>query len=465
VDASAEYEELSHLLADVRRESDLEHATFAGARLADAAPNRPLALPACRGGPHPTLAKGATVPMSASAHTATAEAIRLAETYSAHNYAPLPVVLAEADGCWVADVEGNRYLDLLASYSALNFGHRHPRLLAAAHAQLDRMTLTSRAFHTDLLGPMCRDLAALVGQEAVLPMNSGAEAVETAIKLVRRWGYHRKGVDRDRARILVCDNNFHGRTTTLVGFSSNDEARHGFGPFAPGFTSIPFGDADALRDALDEDVVGFLVEPIQGEGGVIVPPRGYLAQAQRLCRDAGALLVADEIQSGLGRTGATLACDHEAVTPDVLILGKALGGGIVPASAVLASHEIMNVLTPGSHGSTFGGNPLMCAIAREVVALLGDGRLQRRAAALSSRLLDGLRAIGGNVAAVRGRGLWAGVDLSPTAQPAKHVCQTLLAEGLLTKDTHETTLRLAPPLTIDEADLDWAVQRLAAVLG
>ncbi len=395
----------------------------------------------------------------------TRTAIGLAEAHTAHNYAPLPVVIREAEGSWVTDVEGRRYLDLLAGYSALNFGHRHPRLVDAARAQLDRVTLTGRVFHHDQLGPLTRDLAALAGQEAVLPMNTGAEGVETAIKLARRWGYHRKGVAPGRAKIVVADHNFHGRTTTIVGFSSDDEARDGFDPFTPGFVSVPFGDADALAAAMDDDVVAFLVEPIQGEAGVIVPPAGYLAAAQRICRQAGALLIADEIQSGLGRTGATFACDHEAVTPDVVVLGKALGGGIVPISAVASRREIMDVLTPGSHGSTFGGNPLACAVAREVVAMLAGGELQQRAAELSPRLLDGLAAIGGHVTAVRGRGLWAGVDLSPAVQPAKRVSTALLTEGLLVKDAHDTTLRLAPPLTIDEGDLDWALERLAAVLG
>jgi ornithine--oxo-acid transaminase len=376
------------------------------------------------------------------------------------------VVIREASGSWVTDVEGRRYLDLLASYSALNFGHRHPRPVAAARAQLDRLTLTSRAFHHDHLGPLCRELAALAGHEVVLPMNTGTEAVETGIKLARRWGYQKKGVAPGRAKIVVCDGNFHGRTTTIVGFSSDDGAREGFDPFTPGFVSVPFGDADALRAALaDDDVVGFLVEPIQGEGGVIVPPPGYLAEAAALCRERGALLLADEIQSGLGRTGSTFACDHEGVTPDVLVLGKALGGGIVPISALLSHREVMDVITPGSHGSTFGGNPLACAVAREVVAMLVTGELQQRTARLTPRFLGGLRAIGGQIASVRGRGLWAGVDLTPAAQPAKRVCRALLAEGLLTKDTHDTTLRLAPPLTIDEADLDWALDRLAAVLA
>jgi ornithine--oxo-acid transaminase len=298
----------------------------------------------------------------------------------APNYAPLPVTLVEGEGAWVVDDEGRRYLDLLSAYSALNFGHRHPRLVAVAQAQLGRLTLTSRAFRNDQLGPFAEALAELCGKDMVLPMNTGAEAVETALKLARRWGYQVKGVAPDRAQIVVCEGNFHGRTTTIVGFSSDPSAREGFGPFAPGFVSVPFGDAAALRAAVTDDTVAFLVEPVQGEAGVIVPPDGYLREVREICSDAGVLLLADEIQSGLGRTGRTFACDHEDVAPDVYILGKALGGGIVPLSAVAADASVLGVLTAGSHGSTFGGNPLACAVGREVLALLSTGELQARAA-------------------------------------------------------------------------------------
>ncbi len=404
--------------------------------------------------------------MTAETTAATPQALELAEAHSARNYAPLPVVLSEAEGAWATDVDGRRYLDLLAGYSSLNFGHRNPRLVEAATAQLHRVTLTSRAFHHDQLGPFTRDLAELVGLDVVLPMNTGAEAVETGIKVARRWGYQVKGVPRDEAEIIVCTRNFHGRTTTIVGFSSDEDAREGFGPFTPGFTAIPFGDAEALRAAITDRTVAFLMEPIQGEGGIIVPPDGHLSEVAEICREAGVLLVADEIQSGLGRTGRTLAVDHEDVTPDLLILGKALGGGIVPISAVVGRADVMAPITPGSHGSTFGGNPLACAVAREVVAILASGELQQRSAKLGERFLRELRAIEGTrVAEVRGRGLWAGLDLTPEAQPAKRISKELLAEGILTKDTHDTTLRLAPPLTIDEADLDWALERLDAVLG
>ena len=322
----------------------------------------------------------------------------------APNYSPLPVTLVEGEGAWVVDDEGRRYLDLLSAYSALNFGHRHPRLVAVAQAQLGRLTLTSRAFRNDQLGPFAEALAELCGKDMVLPMNTGAEAVETALKLARRWGYEVKGVAPDRAQIAVCDGNFHGRTTTIVGFSSDPSAREGFGPFAPGFVSVPFGDAAALRGAITDDTVAFLVEPVQGEAGVIVPPDGYLREVREICSDAGVLLLADEIQTGLGRTGRTFACDHEDVVPDVYILGKALGGGIVPLSAVAADADVLGVLTAGSHGSTFGGNPLACAVGREVLALLSTGELQARASKLGDHLASRLDdMVGGVVTDVRVR--------------------------------------------------------------
>ncbi len=342
-----------------------------------------------------------------------AELIELVDRHSAHNYHPLPVVVAEADGAWVTDVEGRRYLDMLAAYSALNFGHRHPDLIRAAKEQLDRVTLTSRAFHHDLFGPFCEQLADLCGTDMVLAMNSGAEAVETALKTARRWGYDVKGVAEDRAKIVVCDGNFHGRTITIVGFSSDPSATGGFGPFTPGFVSVPFGDADAIATALDDpDVVAFLVEPIQGEAGVVIPPAGYLAEVRRLCTERNVLMIADEIQTGLGRTGTTFACDHEDVKPDVYLLGKALGGGILPVSAVVSRADILGVFRPGEHGSTFGGNPIACAVGLEVLRLLRTGEYQQRSKDLGAWFLERLREEAPtSVTEVRGRGLWFGIEL------------------------------------------------------
>ena len=391
----------------------------------------------------------------------------LEDRYGAHNYHPLPVVVATAEGAWVTDVEGRRYLDFLSAYSALNFGHRHPRLVAAAREQLDRVTLTSRAFHHDQLGPFCRDLADLAGLDRVLPMNSGAEAVETAIKTARAWGYRVKGVAPEQARIVVCGGNFHGRTTTIVSFSDDPVAHDDFGPFTPGFDHVPYGDVAALREALARpDVVAFLVEPVQGEAGVIVPPAGYLREARALCDRHGVLLVADEIQSGLGRTGRTFACEHEGVVPDVYLLGKALGGGIVALSAVVSRDEVLGVLRPGEHGSTFGGNPLAVAIGREVLAMLATGELQQRSAELGAAMLARLRdEAPATVREVRGIGLWAGIELHPDAGPARRRCETLLDDGVLVKDTHVSTLRLAPPLTIETADLDRGVDAVVRALA
>jgi len=396
----------------------------------------------------------------------TEELLALSDRHAARNYHPLPVVVAEAEGAWVTDVDGKKYLDMLAAYSALNFGHRHPRLLQAARDQLERVTLTSRAFHNDRFGPFCRDLSELTGKEMVLTMNTGAEAVETAIKTARRWGYDVKGVPPERAKILVAGGNFHGRTITIVSFSTDPSAREGFGPFTPGFVTVPYGDADALAAAFDDDVVAFLVEPIQGEAGVIIPPEGYLRAARDLCDRHGALLVADEIQSGLGRTGTTFAVEHEGVVPDMYVLGKALGGGIVALSAVTADRDVLGVFRPGEHGSTFGGNPLACAIGIEVIDMLRTGEFQQRSAALGSWLLQTLRdASIPTVAEVRGRGLWLGIDLHPGAGEARAVCERLMEHGVLAKDTHETTVRLAPPLVIEQADLEWALERIVAVLA
>jgi ornithine--oxo-acid transaminase len=397
--------------------------------------------------------------LSSSAHATLTGAV------TARNYAPLPVVVAEAHGAWVTDVEGRRYLDCLAGYSALNFGHGHPVLLRAAHEQLERVTLTSRAFYNDRLGPFARDLAALAGMDVVLPMNTGAEAVETAIKVARRWGYQVKGVPAGQARIVVAARNFHGRTTTIVSFSTDDSARAGFGPFTPGFAVVPYGDADALRAALTPETVAVLIEPVQGEAGVVVPPPGYLAAVRQACTEAGVLFVADEVQSGLGRTGATFACELEGVVPDVYLLGKALGGGIVPVSAVVSTRDVLDVLTPGSHGSTFGGNPLAAAIGHAVVGLLETGEYQERAAKLGVHLrdrLDGL--VGHGVQAVRSRGLWAGIDIDPGLMTGRAACERLAERGVLVKDAHGQTIRLSPPLVIEPDDLDRAVDCLATVL-
>jgi ornithine--oxo-acid transaminase len=387
-------------------------------------------------------------------------------SHTAHNYQPLPVTIVEGEGAWVTDEHGRRYLDCLSAYSAANFGHRHPRLVAAAHAQLDRLTLTSRAFDNDQLEPFARDLAALCGKELVLPMNTGAEGVETAIKVARRWGYQRKGVAPERAEIIVCADNFHGRTTTIIGFSTDPDAREGFGPFTPGFVVVPFGDAEALRAAITENTVAFLVEPVQGEAGVIVPPPGYLAACRALCSEANVLLIADEIQSGLGRTGRTFACDHEAVVPDIYILGKALGGGIMPLSAVVADDDVLGVITPGSHGSTFGGNPLACAVGREVVAMLATGEYQERATVLGRQLASGLtELVGRGASTTRVHGLWAGVDVADLDTTARTVCERLLERGVLAKDAHGHTLRLAPPIVISEADLAFSLEQLAGALN
>ena len=396
----------------------------------------------------------------------TAHHLELSQRSAAHNYHPLPVVITEASGAWVTDVEGRRYLDCLAGYSAMNFGHRHPDLMAAARDQLERLTLTSRAFHHDRFGPFCADLAELAGKDAVLPMNTGAEAVETAIKAARRWGTRDKAVADGRQRVIVADGNFHGRTTTIVGFSSDREARDGFGPFTPGFDLVPYGSAAAVRRAIVPDTVAVLLEPIQGEAGVIVPPPGYLREVRSACDAHGILLIADEIQSGLGRTGTTFACEADNVVPDIYILGKALGGGILPVSAIAANRSVLDVFTPGSHGSTFGGNPLACAIGQAVVRLLETGHYQARSQALGARLLDGLASMKGRgLVAVRGRGLWAGVDIDPAIATGREMAERLLHRGLLVKDTHGSTVRLSPPLVIGEREVDYVVEQFASALA
>jgi len=389
-----------------------------------------------------------------STPTTTSDFIALEDRYAAHNYSPLDVVIASGEGAWVTDVEGRRYFDALAGYSALNFGHAHPRLVAVAERQLRTLTLTSRAFHSDQLGPFARDLAELTGKDMILPMNSGAEAVETAIKVARRWGHRVKGLAEDWGTIVVMGGNFHGRTTTIVSFSTDKVARDGYGPFTPGFVTVPYGDIEALRAAVSDETVAVLLEPIQGEGGVVIPPEGFLREVRALCTERRALMIADEIQSGLARTGRTFACDHEDVVPDIYVLGKALGGGILPLSAIAADRDVMDVITPGSHGSTFGGNPLATAIGREVIAMLQTGEFQARATELGAVLaeeLDRLHEHG--LLAVRHRGLWAGLDLDPELMSGKELCYRMAARGVLAKDTHGSTIRLAPPIVATEEDI------------
>ncbi len=395
----------------------------------------------------------------------TASAIAIDERHTAHNYSPLPVVAAGAEGCWITDVEGRRYLDCLAAYSAVNFGHRNPEITATAHAQLDVLTLVSRAFHAEPLGRFCAALAMLCGKDMVLPMNSGAEAVESALKVARKWGTDIKGVPAGRANIVVADNNFHGRTISIVSFSSDPTARAGFGPFTPGFRSVPFGDVAALADAIDQHTVAVLLEPIQGEAGVIVPPDHYLQAVREICTARSILMIADEIQSGLARTGRTFACDHWDVVPDVYLLGKALGGGVVPLSAVVADRDVLGVLHPGEHGSTFGGNPFAAAIGSTVVSMLSRGEFQERATRLGHRLHWRLGAlIGQGVREVRGRGLWAGVDIDPALGTGKQFSLRLAERGVLVKDTHASTIRIAPPMVITTTEIDWAVDRFAETL-
>jgi len=387
-------------------------------------------------------------------------------SHIARNYAPLPVEIASADGAWVTDTDGRRYLDMLAGYSALNFGHRNAELVRAAKDQLDRVTLTSRAFSSDQLESFAAALAELCGKDLVLPMNTGAEAVETGIKVARAWGYRVKGIPDGRANIIVAEDNFHGRTTTIVSFSDDDDARADFGPFAPGFITVPFGDVDALAAAIDENTAAVLIEPIQGEAGIIVPPAGYLAEVRGITRSRRVLMIADEIQSGLGRTGHTFACDREGVVPDVYLLGKALGGGIVPVSAVVADEDVLGVIEPGQHGSTFGGNPLAAAVGHAVVDMLATGEWQERAHQLGEHLAGRLEPlVGHGVTELRCVGLWAGIDVDPKRGTGREISERLLARGVLVKDTHGQTIRMAPPLTIRPTELDWAVEQLGFVLG
>ena len=392
----------------------------------------------------------------------TKELIALEESYGAHNYHPLDVVIERGEGVWVFDVEGKRYLDCLAAYSALNQGHCHPKLLATLLEQARKITLTSRAFRNAQLPLFYKELHDLTGFEMALPMNSGAEAVETAIKAARKWGYTQKGIAKDAAEVIVCQNNFHGRTISVVSFSTEEQYKDGFGPFTPGFRAIPFGDAAALREAITPNTCGFLFEPIQGEAGIILPPDGFLREAAGICREHRVLLIADEIQSGLGRTGKLFACMHEGIRPDVLIIGKALAGGFYPVSAVLASREILGVFHPGDHGSTFGGNPLACALARTALQILVEEKLVERSAELGDYFLAKLKSIRSSaVREIRGRGLWIGIELNTDARP---YCEALKEEGILCKETHGCIIRIAPPLVIQREEIDWACERIAAVL-
>ncbi len=395
-------------------------------------------------------------------HLQTAEFIELENQYGAHNYHPLDVVIQRAEGVWVYDVEGNRYLDCLASYSAVNQGHCHPRILEAMVEQAHKVTLTSRAFRNDQLPLLLRELHELTGFDKALPMNSGAEAVETAIKAARKWGYKVKGIPEDRSEIIVCANNFHGRTVTIVSFSTDEQYRDGFGPFTPGFKIIPLGDANALREAITPNTCAFLVEPIQGEAGIIIPPDGFLKQVAAICHVNQVLLIADEIQSGLGRTGKLFAFMHDDVQPDVVIIGKALSGGFYPVSAVLTSKDVLGVFQPGDHGSTFGGNPLASAVARAALRVLVDERLVQRSAELGGYFLQKLRTMRSpHLREVRGKGLWIGIELNVPARP---YCEALKSEGILCKETHEYVIRVAPPLVITREEIDWAVERIRKVV-
>ncbi|GAB4371777.1 MAG: ornithine--oxo-acid transaminase [Acidobacteriota bacterium] len=390
--------------------------------------------------------------------------IELEDRFGAHNYHPLDVVLTRGEGCWVWDVEGNRYLDCLAAYSAVNQGHNHPRIVAALVEQARKLALTSRAFRNDQLGPFCEEVAALTGFDRVLPMNTGAEAVETAIKAARKWGYEVKGVAPDKAEIIAFSNNFHGRTVTVISFSTEEEYKAGFGPLTPGFKVVPFGDAEAVEKAITPNTVAVLMEPVQGEGGIIVPPAGTLRRIRELCDEHRVLLILDEIQSGLGRTGKMFAFEHEGVRPDGMTLGKALSGGLYPVSVFVATDEVMGVFKPGQHGSTYGGNPLGAAVAREAIRVLVEEKLVENSAAMGARLGEGLRRLSApSIREIRQIGLWVGIELKPDAGGARRYCEELLREGLLCKETHVHTIRVAPPLVIKDDEIDWALERITRV--
>lgn len=393
--------------------------------------------------------------------TQTKQIIEQTEKYGAANYRPLPIVISKAEGVWVEDPEGNKYMDMLSAYSALNHGHRHPKIIQALKDQADKVTLTSRAFHNDQLGTFYEKLSQLTGKSMILPMNTGAEAVETAIKAIRRWAYGVKKVPANQAEIIVCEGNFHGRTTTITSFSSEEEYKAGFGPFTPGFKIIPYGDLEALKNAISPNTAAFLFEPIQGEAGINIPPTGFIQGVQRLCKDNNVLLVADEIQTGFGRTGKLFACDWENVKPDMYILGKALGGGVFPISAVAADQDILGVFNPGSHGSTFGGNPLGCAVAITALDVLQEEDLVRRSEQSGQYFMNKLKEIkSSKLKEIRGRGLFIGLELN---EPARPYCEKLKELGLLCKETHETTIRFAPPLNISQENLDWALERIVSV--
>jgi ornithine--oxo-acid transaminase len=396
----------------------------------------------------------------------TREIIELEDKYGAHNYHPLDIIISRAEGVWVWDINDKKYMDFLAAYSAVNQGHCHPRILKAMMDQAKRVTLTSRAFRNDQLSLFYKKLADITGMEVSLPMNTGAEAVETAIKAARKWGYDNKKIPAEKAEIIVCENNFHGRTTTIVGFSTEEDYKEGFGPFTPGFKIIRYGDISALKSAVTKNTVAFLFEPIQGEGGIIIPPDGYLKAVSDICKENNILMIADEIQSGLGRTGKLFAYQHEdGVQPDMLIIGKALSGGFYPVSAVVSSKEILNVFKPGSHGSTFGGNPLACAIACEALDVIIDDNLSERSAELGEYLMDLLLSIDSKyVKEIRGRGLWVGIELEKEAGGARRFCEALMDEGLLCKETHENVIRLAPPLVITKEEINWAFSKIEKVL-
>lgn len=393
----------------------------------------------------------------------TNQMIELTERFGANNYHPLPIVVSKAEGVWVEDPEGSKYLDMLSAYSAVNQGHRHPKIIQALKQQADKVTLTSRAFHNDQLGPWCEKVAKLTGKNMVLPMNTGAEAVETAVKAARRWAYDVKGIEQDRAEIIACEGNFHGRTMTAVSLSSELEYQRGFGPMLPGIKLIPYGDLDALRAAISPNTAAFLIEPIQGEAGIIIPPKGFLKEAFEVCRENNVLFLADEIQSGLGRSGQMFACDWEEVVPDVYILGKALGGGVMPISCVAANSEILNVFNPGSHGSTFGGNPLACAVSIAALNVIIEEKLPQRSLELGEYFIQKLRSIKNeHIKEIRGKGLFIGVELDV---PARFYCEKLKEEGLLCKETHENVIRFAPPLIIEKKELDWAFRKIEKILG
>ncbi|WP_262268663.1 ornithine--oxo-acid transaminase [Microvirga yunnanensis] len=392
--------------------------------------------------------------------------IALERSVTAANYDPLPVVLRDAKGVWATDTQGRRYLDMMSAYSAVSLGHGHPRILKAMMEQASRLAVTSRAYHTELLGPFLERLVQITGLDMALPMNTGAEAVETAVKAARRWGYARKKIAKDQAEIIVANNNFHGRTTTIVGFSSDESYREGFGPFAGGFKAVPFGDARAVEQAITANTCAILIEPIQGEAGIVVPPDGYLKDLRALCDRHDVLLILDEVQSGLGRTGRWFAHQHEGIKPDGLILGKALGGGVYPVSAFVGTRDVMSVFNPGSHGSTFGGNALAARIGLEALAVIEEEHLVERSAELGGYLQDRLRAMRSNIVRdVRGRGLWVGVEVNAGVVSARAVCDALLENGVLSKDTHGTVLRFAPPLTITRDEIDWGMERIERVFA